>query len=72
MMLTIQCPGCGMKTCLSLIERSYRGPFRCWQCRATFVIVIENEKIKSLKPMTEEEFAAKDKKGVGGFEPPTP
>jgi len=59
-MIIIQCPSCGTKTCLSLIERSYQGPFRCWQCKAEFIIVIDHEKLKSCKPITKEELRILD------------
>lgn len=55
-MFTIECPKCGTKSDFSFILPIYEGPFRCWKCRGTFIITIENEKLKSCKPISEEEF----------------
>jgi transposase-like protein len=55
-MFTIACPQCGVNTSLSFLEPIYRGPFRCWKCRGAFLIELENEALKSWRPMTEEEL----------------
>ena len=55
-MVIIRCPTCDTNTLFSLIDRSYEGPFRCWKCSGTFVLAIEDEKLKSCKPISEEEF----------------
>jgi len=56
MMLIIQCPECGTKNSFSLIQSTYEGPCRCWKCRGTFVVTIEEEELKSCEPISEEEF----------------
>ena len=56
LMLVIQCPKCHIGNGFSLAQSTYEGPFRCWKCRGTFMVTIENEKLKSCKPISEEEF----------------
>ena len=56
MMITIQCPSCGTAGSQSLLEPNYRGPYRCWKCRELFSIRIENNEVKSLEPITEEQL----------------
>jgi hypothetical protein len=55
-MLEITCDNCGVVGKLSLVQESYKGPYRCWKCRALFRITIEDEKLKSCVPMSEEQF----------------
>jgi hypothetical protein len=52
----IVCPNCGVDTYLSLDNVVYEGPFRCWKCRGTFVVKIEDEELKYCKPISEEAF----------------
>jgi len=56
MMITIKCPKCGTDGSQSLIEPNYEGPYRCWKCRELFTIKIENNKVVSCQPLTEEEL----------------
>ena len=56
MMVKIKCPACGTDGSLSLVESSYRGPYRCWKCRELFTIRLENNELKSCKPLSQEEF----------------
>lgn len=56
MMLKIKCPACGVEGSTSLVESSYHGPYRCWKCRALFTISIENNKLVSCEPLSQEEF----------------
>lgn len=55
-MFIIKCPKCSTNTGFSLRELTYKGPFRCWKCRGTFIVTIENQELKSCKPISEEEF----------------
>lgn len=73
-MIEIECPDCESIGKMSLAQTLYEGPYRCWKCRELFVITIEGNKVKSWKPLTEEEFQkmqeaealkAKFKKGQG-------
>jgi uncharacterized Zn finger protein len=56
MMITIKCPSCGTEGSQSLLEPNYRGPYRCWKCRELFSIQIENNEVKSLEPINEEQL----------------
>jgi len=56
MMITIKCPSCGTEGSQSLLEPTYRGPYRCWKCRELFSIQIENNEVKSLEPINEEQL----------------
>ena len=57
MMITIKCPSCGTEGSQSLLEPTYRGPYRCWKCRELFSIQIENNEVTSWEPITEEQLA---------------
>jgi len=54
--MQIQCPGCGMKAGFLLAQSAYEGSFRCGKCRGLFTIRIANRKLKSIEPLSEEEF----------------
>jgi hypothetical protein len=41
---------------MSFIESSYSGPYRCWKCRALFIIELKNNEVIFCKPLSEEEF----------------
>jgi uncharacterized Zn finger protein (UPF0148 family) len=55
-MITIKCPKCGTDGSLSLRDPSYDGPYRCWKCKELFTIKIEGNEVKSLEPLSQEEF----------------
>jgi len=55
-MIIIKCPKCGADSKLSLLQPRYEGPHKCWKCRELFTIKIENNEIKSLEPLSQEEF----------------
>ena len=56
MLIKITCPSCQTEGTLSLVESSYQGPYRCWKCRDNFTIKIENNKLASCEPLSQEEF----------------
>ena len=56
MIVKIKCPKCNVEGSLSLVESSYQGPYRCWKCRELFTITLENNKLKSCEPLSQEEF----------------
>jgi len=56
-MIEIRCPNCDAIRKMSLIQEIFEGPYRCWKCRRLFTIRIENNKLKSCEPLSEEEFA---------------
>lgn len=56
MIFKILCPKCHTDGSLSLVESSYRGPYRCWKCRELFTISLENGELKSWEPLSQEDF----------------
>ena len=56
MLVKIKCPKCESEGSLSLVESDYQGPYRCWKCRELFTITLQNNKLKSCEPLSEEEF----------------
>ncbi len=56
MIVKIECPKCKTEGSFSLVESSYQGPYRCWKCRGLFTIKIENNRLKSREPLSQEEF----------------
>lgn len=58
----IKCRNCETESSLSLIESDYKGPFRCWKCRAIYTISMVNNEVVSWEPMTEDEFNRKFKR----------
>jgi hypothetical protein len=56
MMFKIKCPECNTEGNFSLADSSYKGPYKCWKCRALFTIEIKNDKLQSCKPLTQEEL----------------
>ena len=57
-MIEIQCPECESIGKMSLAQTTYEGPYRCWKCRSLFLIVLANNKLQSIKPLSEEELEA--------------
>jgi hypothetical protein len=45
-----------MSTKISLVDRKYEGPFRCWKCRSPSFIRIKDEELRSYRTISEEEF----------------
>ena len=41
---------------MSLVESSYKGPYRCWKCRALFTIGLKDGKLTFCDPLSEEEL----------------
>lgn len=56
MRITVKCPSCLAESTMSLRDRSYQGPYRCWKCKSLFSIVIEGSEVKSCQPLSAEEF----------------
>ena len=52
----IKCPKCETEGSLSLAQSSYNGPYKCWKCRELFTIEMVNDNLKSLEPLSQEEF----------------
>lgn len=56
MLIKFKCPKCAIDNSCSFADLNYQGPYRCWKCRELFMISIEDDKLKSCEPMTQEEF----------------
>ena len=57
-MIEIECPDCESIGKMSLAQTLYEGPYRCWKCRCLYKIVLANDKLQSIEPITEEELEA--------------
>jgi transposase-like protein len=55
-MVKITCPKCAVDGQMSLLDSSYEGPYRCWKCHENFLLVMNNNAVKSCTPMSQEEF----------------
>lgn len=67
-MVKIKCTKCNSEGSISLTDPSYNGPFRCWKCRAVYMIKLTNNQLISCEPMTELEFEERyPKKRPGGY-----
>ena len=55
-MIVLTCPECGAETKLYLVLDSYEGPRRCWKCRSTFLIKIEDNNLVACEPLSQEDF----------------
>ena len=56
MLMKIKCPSCETEGTMSLVEKDYEGPYRCWKCRALFSIRLEDNKLTACEPLSEEEL----------------
>jgi hypothetical protein len=73
-MARIICPSCQSVGQMSLLDKHYKGPYRCWKCRGTFEIELEDNDCKSCSPISQDEFdrfreekAARDRRGKMGY-----
>ena len=57
-MIEIECPDCESIGKMSLAQTLYEGPYRCWKCRSLYKIVLANDKLQSIEPITEQELEA--------------
>ncbi len=62
MTLTIKCPDCNTESIFSLRDRHFQGPYRCWKCKALFTIVVDDNVLKSCKPLSQDEFESTKKR----------
>jgi len=56
MMITITCPSCSTDGKFSVLDSGFDGPYKCWKCRELFSLKIENNKVVSCEPLSQEEF----------------
>ncbi len=54
--IKVSCQRCDAETRLSLVDLNYNGLFRCWKCKQPYMFVIENDKIKYFKPLSDEKY----------------
>jgi len=55
-MIEIVCPSCGVTGKISFDQHVYNGPYRCWKCRRIFSMEIRDNKVKSIKRMSQGDF----------------
>ena len=55
-MMNIKCPKCNEINKIILVDEKYEDPFRCWKCKAVFKVEIERNELKSVVPMSKEDF----------------
>jgi len=56
MITKITCPSCQTMGQFSVDGGNFNGPYRCWKCRALFILNMANSEVVSLQPLTEEGF----------------
>ena len=56
LLINFKCSKCDIDNSYSLADSNYQGPYRCWKCRELFMISIEDDKLKSCEPLSQEEF----------------
>ena len=56
LLIKFNCPKCDIDNSYSLADSNYQGPYRCWKCRELFTVNIEDGKLKSCEPITQEEL----------------
>lgn len=52
----ITCKACNAEGSMSLSDASYNGPYRCWKCRSLYMIKLEDDKLVSIEPLSEQEL----------------
>ncbi len=57
MLIKIKCGSCGTDTTMSMVESSYKMPFRCWKCKEYFTLIVENNAVVSLTKLSADEYA---------------
>ena len=55
-LLTLKCPSCATDGTISFLESDYEGPYTCWKCHSLFTIVIQEGKLTSWEPLSQEEL----------------
>ena len=56
MIIKIECPSCHTEGNMSLADVRYEGPYKCWKCKELFTIEIQDDKLISCEPLSQEEF----------------
>lgn len=55
-MIKIICPRCNTAGSMFLRDARYEGPYRCWKCQALFTLKLENARVISCEPLSQEDF----------------
>ena len=50
------CPKCNSKSYFSLAQPSYKGPYRCTDCKTIFNVVIEDDEVMSCQPISQQDI----------------
>ncbi|MBN2240772.1 MAG: hypothetical protein JW712_13435 [Dehalococcoidales bacterium] len=58
MIVKIECPSCQTEGSMSFADVRYEGPYKCWKCKELFTIVIQDDRLVSCEPLSQEEFEA--------------
>ena len=61
MLVKVECPACQTESTMSLIETNYKGPYRCWKCRALFTIELKKSELVFWEPLSEEDLQKQQK-----------
>ena len=56
MIVKIECPSCETEGSMSLADVKYVGPYKCWKCKELFTIEIQDDRLISCEPLSQEEF----------------
>ncbi len=56
MIVKIECPSCKTEGSMSLADVRYSGPYKCWKCKELFAIEIQDDRLISCEPLSQEEF----------------
>ena len=56
MFAQITCPSCQTTGQFSTSGGDYKGPYRCWKCKALYAVEIKNGKMISCQPMAEKKL----------------
>jgi hypothetical protein len=56
MIAKITCPSCKTLGQFAVEGGNFEGPYRCWKCRALYILDMVNSEVVSLQPLTEVEF----------------
>ena len=54
MAIKIKCPACENEGSISLLDKEFTGPYRCWKCRALYTINIHEGAVVAIEPLSEE------------------
>ena len=56
MQITIKCPACNTNSSFFIIKEVFKGPFRCWKCKALYTVKVRNGDLEICEPLSQEDF----------------